>query len=83
MFLENDLGLRLEAEHYQDHSNYLASWIKVLKDDPNELFRACSDAEKISQRLMGNYRARYPVPDMETIQIKEQTIPPRQAERSR
>lgn len=83
LFLENDLGLNLGAEHYQDHSNYLASWIKALKDDPNELFRACSDAEKISQRLMGNYRARYPVPDMETIQIKEQTIPQRQAGRSR
>lgn len=71
LFIEADLGIYLEAEHYQDHSNYLASWIKVLRDDTNELFRACSDAEKISQYLMGRYRERYPVPEIEAIQLKE------------
>ena len=59
LFTGYDLGLQLNAEHYEDHSDYLKSWISVLKDDYNELFRACADAEKISERLVGNYCRKY------------------------
>ena len=59
LFTGFDLGLQLNAEHYEDHSDYLKSWISVLKDDYNELYRACSDAEKISERLVGNYCRKY------------------------
>lgn len=55
LFIEADLGIRLDGEHYEDHSDYLKSWIGALEKDYNELFRACADAEKISQRLMENY----------------------------
>lgn len=85
LFIESDLGIHLEGEHYQDHSNYLGSWMKVIKDDPNELFRACSDAEKINERLMVNYRKRYqiPEPEIERIPIEEIDVPQRKAGRSR
>lgn len=56
LFLEADLGLESEGEVLEDHSDYLKSWIGALRDDPNELFRACADADKISARLMENYR---------------------------
>jgi len=55
LFTEADLGIQLEGEHYQDHSNYLASWIGALENDYNELFRACAEAEKISERIIGIY----------------------------
>lgn len=55
-FLESDLGLEADHEGLRDHSNYLKSWIRSLKEDPNELFRACQSAEKISEYLMGNYQ---------------------------
>lgn len=55
MFLEADLGLQIKGEHFQDHSNYLKSWIQVLQEDYNELFRACSDAEKAAERIYKNY----------------------------
>lgn len=29
------------------HISYLASWAKVIENDPKEIFRACADAEKI------------------------------------
>lgn len=61
LFVENELGIQLNADHFQDHSNYLKSWIVVLKEDPNELFRAASDAEKIADRLVGNYCRKYDV----------------------
>lgn len=55
LFTEADLGIALKGEHYEDHSDYLRSWISVLQDDYNELYRACSDAEQISGYLLKNY----------------------------
>lgn len=59
LFLGADLGIPMNGEHYEDHSDYLKSWIGVLKNDYNELFRACADAEKISDYLMENYCRKY------------------------
>lgn len=53
-FLLSDLGIS-DKETFQDNSNYLKSWIQVLKDDPNELFKAANEAEIISEFLNGNY----------------------------
>jgi len=53
-FLLSDLGIS-DEETFQDNSNYLSSWIKVLKDDPNELFKASNEAEIISEFLIQNY----------------------------
>ena len=38
-----------------DHTNYLKSWISVLEDNPDELFKAGNDSSKISERLIDNY----------------------------
>lgn len=35
----------------QNSTAYVAGWIQALRDDPKELFRACSDAEKIKDFL--------------------------------
>lgn len=59
LFMETDLGISLEGEHYEDHSDYLKSWISILENDYNELFRICADAEKISERIVGTYRKIY------------------------
>lgn len=56
LFMESDMGIETGSEVLEDHSDYLKSWIGTLRDDPNELFRACADAEKISERLLSNYR---------------------------
>lgn len=62
LFTEADLGIHLTGEHYEDHSDYLKSWIGVIQNDYNEFFRACTDAEKISERLVGNYTKKYELP---------------------
>ncbi len=71
LFTEADLGISLKGEHYEDHSDYLRSWIGALQNDYNEFFRACADAEQIAKRLVGNYTKKYElkmevdeVPDM-------------------
>jgi len=58
VFLQGDLGIKLEGEHFQDHSNYLNYWIKTMKEDCHELFRVCIEAEKGSQFLYSNYLER-------------------------
>lgn len=55
MFLEADLNIDLKGANKVDHSNYLKSWISVLEDNPDELFKACNDCSKISDRLIDNY----------------------------
>ena len=35
------------------HAAYVASWIKVLQDDPMEVFRAAAAAEKIQKFVLG------------------------------
>lgn len=68
-FIQGDLGLSLEADEtlLKDHANYINSWISVLKNDSNELFRACATADKISSFLMKNYELQ-----MENVQQKAQ-----------
>ena len=56
LFTESDLHVSLQGEHYEDHSDYLRSWINALQDDYNEFFRACSEADKIAGYLLKNYR---------------------------
>ena len=69
LFTETDLGIPLSGEHYEDHSDYLRSWIGVIQNDYNEFFRACADAEKISDRLVGNYAKKYELPFAEPAEI--------------
>lgn len=48
------VGERLGIGHDpSQHVAYVGSWIKVLQKDPREIFRAASDAERITEYLMG------------------------------
>lgn len=50
-FLVQELGFG-STDVIQDmgnHKAYIQSWIEVLENDPNELFRAIKDAEKITE----------------------------------
>ncbi len=54
VFLEAEIGLNIDFTR-QDHINYFSSWIKALKDDPNELYKVCSNASNSCNRLIDNY----------------------------
>ncbi len=49
MILGDELGVGHDPSQ---HVAYVASWIKVLRDDPLEIFRAASDAEKIQDFVL-------------------------------
>ena len=60
MILGDELGIGHDPSQ---HAAYVGSWIKVLKDDPMEIFRAAADAEKIQNYVLG----------LEQKQVQEQS----------
>jgi antirestriction protein ArdC len=50
-FLSADLDLTPEIR--EDHASYIASWIKVLKDDKRAIFTAASHAQRAADFLHG------------------------------
>lgn len=54
MFLAQKYNINFDKNHYENHVAYLQSWIKALQDDPNEIFRAASEAEKAMQYIETN-----------------------------
>lgn len=54
-FVCNDLGIIHDPGQ---HASYINDWIKALKKDHNELFRAAKDAEQISEFVLQFVRER-------------------------
>ena len=50
-FMSADLDLTPEVR--EDHAAYIASWIKVLKDDKRAIFSAASHAQRAADFLHG------------------------------
>ncbi len=48
--INTQLGLGHDPSN---HLAYTAGWAKAIEDDPKEIFRACRDAEKIKEFIMG------------------------------
>lgn len=46
-FLMQKLKVEATAEHYENHKTYIQSWIKILEDKPDELFKAISESNKV------------------------------------
>lgn len=57
MFIEQDLGLELGEDHIGNNSAYIQAWKEKLKEDPNILFKAIADADKICKFVMEKERA--------------------------
>ncbi len=66
------LGEKLGIGHEPgQHVAYIASWIKILQDDPRELFRATADAERMTKYLEGREMLQEKVDDRK---ITEQVL---------
>lgn len=51
MFLAQEYGITLDENHYESHIAYLQSWAKAVEKDPDELFRAAAEAQKITDYI--------------------------------
>lgn len=49
--LGGELGLPMSQQQIDSHAAYLSSWHDLLANDPNEIFRAAADAQRISDYL--------------------------------
>jgi len=49
-FVASELGIPTDIPQ---HASYIADWIKPLKDDKREIFRAAADAQKIVDMILG------------------------------
>ena len=63
MILGDELGVGHDP---RQHAAYVGSWIKILQDDPLEIFRAAADAERIQEYVLS----------LEHRQVQEQAIEP-------
>ncbi len=46
-FLMQKLDINPKSKDYNNHKAYIQSWIQILKDKPNELFKAINEANKV------------------------------------
>lgn len=46
-FLMQKLDINPKLEDYNNHKAYIQGWIQILKDKPNELFKAINEANKV------------------------------------
>ena len=61
-----------QSPQMENHAAYIQSWIKVLENNPNELFAAIKDASKISDYLIekGEFAVREPAEAAEPEPVK-------------
>ena len=52
MFLEQDLGVAASEKHIENNSAYISSWKNGIEEDPNVLFKAIADAERMTKFVM-------------------------------
>lgn len=57
MFIEQDLGVEANEKHIQNNSAYIQAWHDKIKEDPNVLFKAIADAERITKCVMAKENA--------------------------
>ena len=49
LMISTEIGL---PHRLDSHAAYIKSWIEILENDPRELFRACSDAQRITDYVL-------------------------------
>ena len=57
MFLEQDLGVTASDKQIENNSAYIGAWKSKIKEDPNALFKAIADAERITKFVMSKEKA--------------------------
>lgn len=71
-FLMQELGLEYDEKHLQNHKAYIQNWLQIIKDKPNELFKAISDSDKIVNYLEENSKQKDKVLEMNNDEIEEE-----------
>ncbi len=79
MFIEQDLEISVAEKHIQNNSAYIQHWKEKIKEDPNVLFKAIADAEKITKYVMAKEKVIANAEDQNEEIVEEKSkifIPP-------
>jgi len=74
MFLQQRYNVNFDEKHYENHAAYLQSWAQVIKNDPNEIYRAAADAEKAMSYIETRMINKNLTKDKEKSVQKEMTL---------
>ena len=73
MFLVQDLGIAVTEEHINNNAAYVKGWHDSINDDPNVLFKAVADAERITKYVMAKEQQAVNVERTENAETEEVT----------
>ena len=71
LFLEQDLEIPVNKKHIENNSRYIKNWFDAISEDPNVLFTAITDADKISKYIIEKERAYSQEKNTEYFAIEE------------
>ena len=73
IFMEQDLGVEPSEDRLQNNAAYIQSWKDEIKENPNALFTAIADADKIARYVSSKEQAYRQTKDVEYYAIVEET----------
>ena len=73
IFMAQDLGIEPSEDRLQNNAAYIQSWKDEIKENPNALFTAIADAEKIARYVSSKEQVYRQTKDVEYYAIVEET----------
>ena len=73
IFMAQDLGIEPSEDRLQNNAAYIQSWKDEIKENPNALFTAITDADKIARYVSSKEQAYRQTKDVEYYAIVEET----------
>ncbi|MGN0767732.1 MAG: zincin-like metallopeptidase domain-containing protein, partial [Christensenellales bacterium] len=73
IFMEQDIGIEASEGRLQNNAAYLQAWKEEIKENPNALFTAITDADKIAKYVSEKERAYRRTNDVQYYAIVEET----------
>ena len=73
IFMAQDLGIEPSEDRLQNNAAYIQSWKDEIKENPNALFTAIADADKIARYVSSKEQAYRQTKDVEYYAIVEET----------
>lgn len=74
VFLNQKYNLEVSQQQLDNNTAYLHSWVKVMREDPNELFKAVQDAEKAVNYIETRMLQKELVKNLSTIEQKQALV---------
>lgn len=79
MFMEQDFGISVNEKEVRNNSAYIESWKSAIRDNPNVLFTAIADAEKIGKYVLSKESEMLSESGSVTEEVSKIYMPPSEA----